>query len=223
MEYLTVFKGEGFFFLSNLPIKWVRVVGMVVAIDQFANKRCFTIDDSSGMCIEALVDLPNPAKTQSSDADEATPKDTRTPIPDLYDHVEVGHAVDVKGQLTIFRNERQIRVEKIAMVKSTAQEVALWEKRDKFRREVLGKQWTVNDKQLRRCRKEAERSDAESERRKQRIKAIATRNIGRDGAKRKDEGEDDQGERRQKKASIKMEELLRIAARGEGDYSALGL
>ena len=46
------------YFFQNLPIRWVRVVGVVVAIDDYYNKRVFTIDDSSGACLECLASRP---------------------------------------------------------------------------------------------------------------------------------------------------------------------
>lgn len=99
-----------------------------------------------------------------------------------YPDIDVGAIVDVKGKLTIFREEMQIKIEKMVGLKSTEQEIALWEKRRKFRREVLEKPWVLRDKDIRRCRREAERSEdalrskEEAERdRKRRWKAAAER------------------------------------------------
>ncbi|KAH7342563.1 hypothetical protein BKA65DRAFT_537807 [Rhexocercosporidium sp. MPI-PUGE-AT-0058] len=49
--------------LDNHPVKWVRITGVVVAVDEFRGKRVFTVDDSSGMCIECTAIAPPPAPT----------------------------------------------------------------------------------------------------------------------------------------------------------------
>lgn len=50
---------------GNHPIKWVRVTGVIVAIDCGGNgsnfKRIYTLDDSSGSCIECSAPAPNAA------------------------------------------------------------------------------------------------------------------------------------------------------------------
>lgn len=46
---------------DNHPVKWVRITGVVVAVDEFKGKKVFTVDDSSGMCIECTAVAPPPA------------------------------------------------------------------------------------------------------------------------------------------------------------------
>ncbi|EHK23910.1 uncharacterized protein TRIVIDRAFT_137772, partial [Trichoderma virens Gv29-8] len=152
------FEGENFFFYRNLPIKWVRVVGIVVAIEQFFNRRIYTIDDSSGRNILAVVTSPAPTKptAESTASEQRTEKDADAQQVDPYADVDVGTVVDVKGGVSSFRNEHQINIERMTIVKSTAQEVVLWEKRAKFRREVLEVPWRLRDKDVRRCRRDAE-------------------------------------------------------------------
>ena len=193
----------------------MRIVGVVVAVDEFSGRRVFTIDDSSGVCIESVTAYtppPNPdkaveastkiigasggqsstdkAKQQQQQAQQATygqpaTNDAKQPSaqqqqqqqqPQLpYEEIDVGAVVDVKGKLTTFRGEMQITIEKMAHLKGTAQEVTLWEKRAKFRREVLDQPWILTDREVRRCRKEAERSATEAERDKKRIKEAVAR------------------------------------------------
>lgn len=49
--------------LDNHPVKWVRITGVVVAVDEFKGKRVYTVDDSSGMCIECTAIAPPPPPT----------------------------------------------------------------------------------------------------------------------------------------------------------------
>jgi Telomere regulation protein Stn1 len=58
------------FHYKNHPIKWVRVTGVVVAVDEYPGKNVYTVDDSSGMCVECVCVAPMP-----------TPKDLAIEIP----------------------------------------------------------------------------------------------------------------------------------------------
>ncbi|KAM0527889.1 hypothetical protein ACHAPW_003626 [Verticillium nonalfalfae] len=153
------YEGQGLFFHRNLPVKWVRLVGVVVAIDDVYNRRIFTIDDSSGACIEcnvAVKVIPAVLPTfGDKDPLAYAPRRLEFLQPGC-DDVDVGAVVDIKGSVALFRDEKTVKIQKVKMVRSTAQEVALWEKRDNFKRDVLGVPWVVGEKQMRRCRREAE-------------------------------------------------------------------
>lgn len=43
---------------GNHPVKFVKVVGVVVAVDEFEGRRVYTIDDSSGACLECSCVVP---------------------------------------------------------------------------------------------------------------------------------------------------------------------
>ncbi|RDA88085.1 hypothetical protein CP532_5291 [Ophiocordyceps camponoti-leonardi (nom. inval.)] len=120
-------------------------VGVVVAVDDFASRRVYTVDDSSGACIEAL-----PSEHGRDD------------------NIDVGSVVDVKGCLSLFRDEKQIKIERIKRLRTTADELVLWEKRAKFRHEVLDRPWVLDRAEIRRCRKEAERSEKTVKRKERR-------------------------------------------------------
>lgn len=186
-----VFEGQDFYFYKNLPIRWVRIVGLVVSIDDFAGRRVFTIDDSSGYCIEAIATYTVAPKTDPTRAGDSNslhqghadpePSSVEPPVPKSeaasppYPDIDVGLVVDIKGRLTKFREMLQIKIEKMSHLRSTAQEVALWEKRAKFRREVLVVEWTLQDRDIRRCRKEAEQYEEAAVSKQQRIQAAVER------------------------------------------------
>lgn len=234
---LTVrFKGENFYFYRNLPIKWVRVVGIVVAIEQYFQRRIYAIDDSSGMNILAVVTAPAPAKAKNEPAAGGRHPNndahaTAAQVPDPYADIDVGMVVDVKGGVSSFRNERQINVVKMVIVKGTAQEVVLWEKRAKFRREVLDVPWVLREKDVRRCRREAERSEAEARAEQKRAEQKKARKHSRDKGKDEDVEERNakQATRGSKSRSLvdedaakRVQRLIREGA-SSGRFSALGL
>ncbi|KAJ6787911.1 hypothetical protein PWT90_01894 [Aphanocladium album] len=237
LEQREGFEGEGLYFYRNLPIKWVRIVGVVVAIDEFAGLCAFTIDDSSGACIEAVTSLTAPAKPPDDGKSETTTSAAPAPAPALgplaqpvtpYGHVDVGSVVDVKGALTTFREARQLKVEKMLVLRSTAEEMKLWTKRTVFRRDVLERPWIVPDKMLRRCRRDAERTEAEAERKRQRLKAAmvsrtATRTSRAKKAQRGEGTAEDDGAQRRSRSRGNEADVAEILASAKGKYSALGL
>jgi hypothetical protein len=66
--------GKPIYHLLNHPIKWVRITGVVVAIDEFAERRILTVDDSSGSCLECVC---------------AAPPTTSSSVPDSLDQFRV--------------------------------------------------------------------------------------------------------------------------------------
>lgn len=185
--------GQGFYFYQNLPLRWVRIVGVVVGIDEFYGRRVFTVDDSSGACIETTasytpisskletsastteyVPKVNPKNAEASEAKDTVPakgKDGEAKATLPFEDLDVGHVVDVKGRLSTFRDEIQIEILRLTMLRSTQQEIALWERRATFRHEVLEKPWVLTERQIRRCRKEAEPEEDKAAKKRRRLKA----------------------------------------------------
>ncbi|PHH68407.1 hypothetical protein CDD82_574 [Ophiocordyceps australis] len=174
LEQHDGFQGENFFFYNNLPIKWVRLVGVVVAIDDFAGRRVYTVDDSSGACAQAVITMPSTVAGMKGD-------ESKHVAPGLHQDIDVGAIVDVKGSLYMFRQEKHVRVEKMAQLRCTQQEVALWERRTKFRRQVLEKPWILQRRDIRRCRKEVENSARGTRRHERKVKGTAASvGVGKD-------------------------------------------
>jgi hypothetical protein len=205
----------------------VRIIGIVVAVEQFANRRLYTIDDSSGSTIVAVatIHVSTEAKNESAAYELRANTETRAAglhQADPYADVDVGTVVDVKGGLSTYREERQINIERLVIVKSTAQEIMLWEKRTKFRREILDVPWLLRDKDIRRCLREAERSGRkkeqnkvkEEEKKKQLRTKEADAKLPVRGLKRR--GSHDDGAAKRMRMIIKENAFT-------GKYSALGL
>lgn len=199
------------FFHLNHPISWVRIVGVVVAIDSFYSRRIYTIDDSSGACIECCVTLPTPDKNDKNnnkDAASTTSKammsrqqdgDLPTTPPavaaaaDPYPNIETGLVVDIKGVLTVFRNEPQIGVVKMAHVRSTNAEVAFWAKIRAFRNETLARPWVVDAAMVRRLKRHNEKEAADSKTRNKRDGSSSTTSRSRSSRSRGEAVDDDGG------------------------------
>ncbi|TVY85506.1 CST complex subunit STN1, partial [Lachnellula suecica] len=142
--------GRPLYHYGNHPIKWVRVTGVIVAVDEFYGRRVYTLDDSSGMCIECTCPVPVPAKatvTKPSAAKGLPPTVTKAEGPTVtnpnipWDNVDVGTVVKIKGGIKEFREQRQVEIIKVEVLGGTALEVKCWDEALVFRREVLGVPW----------------------------------------------------------------------------------
>ncbi|KAI0593557.1 hypothetical protein F4775DRAFT_577587 [Biscogniauxia sp. FL1348] len=157
------FEVQDVFFHLNHPIRWVRVTGVVVAIDEYYGRRVYTIDDSTGACIECCVTVPVPAKTKPlwAISNEASSDAAKTPAADgsaeapaqVLPDVDVGMVVEFRGSVNTFRGQKQIKVLKTIPIRSTSQEVQFWNKIRDFRRDFLSRPWLLERKEVRRCQK----------------------------------------------------------------------
>lgn len=148
------FEGQDLYFHLNHPIKWVRLAGIVVAVDDFNAWRAYTIDDSSGETIECHVNIPKTGPAQPRDTNTSTDVQQKTTLSD--GDLSVGDIIDIKGTIRVFRERRQIKAEKIVHLRSTQQEVDFWGKIDDLRSEILNQPWVLDSKVVRKCRREAE-------------------------------------------------------------------
>ena len=162
----------------------------MVAIDEYFGRRIYTVDDSSGVTIECVVKVPKAPlpPVPANGAGRASTKDdgttdtaagrktmtgtketpTEKKVVPIDGDIDVGHVLDVKGGLKVFREMKQIEVEKIVHLRSTQQEVQFWNKITQLRREVLSKPWKVDAQERRRCRRQAKGRDGETSGRRSR-------------------------------------------------------
>ncbi|KXX81558.1 CST complex subunit STN1 [Madurella mycetomatis] len=152
------FRGQDVYFYLNHPIKWVRIAGVVVAVDDRQNKVTYTIDDGSGATIECVVNLQRRvvSETATTAGQAASKPNEAQPIPVVDAPIDIGHTIDIKGSVSTWWESRQIRAEKISHLRSTEQEVLFWEKVTLLKREVLSKPWVLDRREVRRCRREEE-------------------------------------------------------------------
>lgn len=216
------------FFSLNHPIIWVRIVGVVVAVDEFYGRRVYTIDDSTGECIECSVEIPKPPKpgdrsakegSRKAVSEEAAQSSTASALPAAG--LDVGDVVDVKGRMGLFRDRKQLRIQKMQPVASTAEEVQFWDKIRDFRREVLSQPWILDEREVRRAKKQ-HLADVDEEARRNRRKE-------RHDLRRRDEVQrrHDEKENRHQTTELvhrpSLTKLKREKPRAECQYDALGL
>ncbi|KAI0120475.1 hypothetical protein F4776DRAFT_632674 [Hypoxylon sp. NC0597] len=170
LESRPGFEGDDVFFSFNHPIRWVRIVGVVVAIEEWYGNRVYTVDDSSGECIECCKYAPKPVDSRHQDGEAGEPTAiTPAPTPDPLLDIDVGMTVEVKGSTSTYRGQKRIKIQKLERIRSTNQEVQFWNKIRDFRREVLSRPWVLEKREVRRCKKQHMADvDAEEKKKKRR-------------------------------------------------------
>lgn len=228
-----------------------------MAIDLYRGWRVYTVDDSTGVCIECNVmvsttglttDAAGSAVQNRHGGDSQTgPAQATTGAvalaADPYPDIDVGMVVDVKGNLRLFRDNKQIKIQKMQRVKSTDQEVQFWNKIKTFRKDVLSQPWVVDRRVLRKFEKENKR-DADSkerEKKRQKLKREQEQEQEQHQREKLDTGADELGRYRPRadygrsgtgsgaragvgsKKAYRPSKLSSVMTTGEEQYDALGL
>ncbi|KAI1777138.1 hypothetical protein F4818DRAFT_409315 [Hypoxylon cercidicola] len=221
LECRPGFEADNVFFSLNHPIRWVRVVGVVVAIDEYYGRRIYTVDDSTGHCIECSLDIPKPTDSARQNLRNGSAT-TAGPAEDVpHSDIDIGMVIDVKGSTKLFRDQKQINIQKLQRVRSTDQEVQFWNKIRDFQRDVLSRPWILEKRELRRCKKQY-MADVDAEERKKKKKkengyVLDNSVLGRQVSTK---GGDSRSKPTEQKPVAKTEVRYPHA---EGQYSALGL
>ncbi|KAF2860092.1 hypothetical protein K470DRAFT_271003 [Piedraia hortae CBS 480.64] len=156
---LRTLAGLGFqqvYYYLNHPIQYVRVVGVVVDIEQFCEGKftVLTIEDGSGESIEVRI-------TARQGDDFAAPSNTTVDNVNAYVHlglplvklngcdVVVGSVVKVKATIRVFRKQKQLELKRLFFVNDTAAEMKAWEETAAWKRDVLGKPWKLTREEMR--------------------------------------------------------------------------
>ena len=116
--------GQHLYFHLNHPIKWIRLVGVIVAIDIYVNRWVMLLDDSSGATIAITCGRPKPiiplkvigddhGFAQTSTMMLPTEGATATGRTIDLTGIDIGTVVKVKGGIGSYRGEKQVLLEKI--------------------------------------------------------------------------------------------------------------
>ncbi|KAF2643536.1 hypothetical protein P280DRAFT_515933 [Massarina eburnea CBS 473.64] len=167
------FKGQRIYFHLNHPIRFVCVVGAVVAIDDINFKyTALTIDDGSGATIELKI------VRQPPNADEPDKSNTVINNVNVHSHrgvfevsvdhqqVDIGTVIKAKGTISEFRGLKQVELKRAWIVSTTNEEVQAWEKMATFKKDVLSRPWRLTSAQHKQIVKE-DRKREETEKREQ--------------------------------------------------------
>ncbi|OCK78360.1 hypothetical protein K432DRAFT_302162 [Lepidopterella palustris CBS 459.81] len=173
------YEGQNIYWHLNHPIRFVRLVGVIVAIDDInAKYTILTLDDSSGATIEVKITrLPTNISTLVECPSNTTVSNVHVAIRRGVFEVEVdGQNLDIgtviKAKCTIaeFRGNKQLELKRVSVVRSTDEEVRAWAETARFRKDVLEKSWVLSERDQKQIKKEL-KMQWKKEKEHQRLKA----------------------------------------------------
>lgn len=153
------FRGQNVLFHLNHPIQFVRLVGLVVDVWKPDNSKWIIVrlDDGSGRSIEVKV----ARRVQSPEDQGQYPSNTMIDNLDFLliesvdailidkESVPIGTCVKVKGTPDGFKDKRQLKLERIWVVKDTMDEVKAWSETAEWKRHVLSRPWVLSNERMR--------------------------------------------------------------------------
>ncbi|XP_014557171.1 hypothetical protein COCVIDRAFT_37283 [Bipolaris victoriae FI3] len=172
------FEGQRIYFYHNHPIRYVRIVGVVVAIDDINLKyTVLTIDDGSGAIIELKIvrEIPaekNPVDTSSPTEIENVEVVSRLGVFDVTvdkQPLDIGSVLKAKCTISEFRGIKQLELKRVSLVTTTDEEARAWAETAAFKQNVLAKPWHISStehKKIKHDIKTEKKQQREYERRK---------------------------------------------------------
>jgi hypothetical protein len=207
-------------------------------MDERANRTILTIDDGSGVTVEACCRAPprpeglpsgQPTNLGTTPAAVAHPANPSNPHgntqispdgPDLT-HIAIGSIVRINGGIDTFRAANQVAMSRVTLVRDTAAELAFWRKREDFYAHVLSKPWVVDPGDEERCRRRADGREQRGEEargreeRRRRRREHEARKAERERRRREREVERERVRERERRRLERLQREIEDDARAE--------
>ncbi|KAF2193449.1 hypothetical protein K469DRAFT_550151 [Zopfia rhizophila CBS 207.26] len=157
------FQAQRIYFHLNYPIRYVRLVGVVVAVDDINLKyTVLTIDDGSGATIEIKIirltpDIYNAVESPSNTTvDNVNIIVQRGVFEVTVDHhmLNIGTVIKAKCTISEFRGQKQLELKRAWIVSTTNEEAQAWAETAAFKREILSVPWHISSSEHKRIKKE---------------------------------------------------------------------
>lgn len=206
--------GQNLYFQLNHPIRFVCITGPIVSIEDIASKYALlTLDDGSGATIVVKITRLEGEIANSVDCPSNTTIDNvniqvslgtfRVLVDDVI--LDTSTVVKAKGTIDEWRGTKQIKLERIQIVRSTAEEIQEWEDVARWKMEILDKPWVLGKEKLEemeRKHRDDREKELEKQKRKEEMKrAYLVKQRDRD-SKRK--AQEEKWERRRRKEEVMM-------------------
>ncbi|KAF2737101.1 hypothetical protein EJ04DRAFT_431724 [Polyplosphaeria fusca] len=205
------FATQKIYFFLNHPVRFVCVVGAVVAIDDINTKyTILTIDDGSGATVEVKIvrltpDTYNPVEFPSNTVVDNVHVVSRLGVFEVtvnHQPLDIGTVIKAKCTISEFRSQKQLELKRVWIVRTTNEEAEAWAETAAWKKQVLSTPWRltsrehkqitdgINSKKQKAQQEEqlrAERDFKSKERRKARGERMAAREIKLESRRRKEE------------------------------------
>ncbi|TGO70151.1 hypothetical protein BOTNAR_0003g00450 [Botryotinia narcissicola] len=152
----------------NHPIRYIKLIGLIVSIDTFARRRVYTIDDSSGVCIECVALLPlSPSEAPPNSNSHPPPNSPSITTPQIpWNDISECKVVRILGIVGSYMHVPQLQIVKMGMVGSTDVERKWWDECRELKdpeRGILGREWVVASEEVERWKRRERRRKAREE------------------------------------------------------------
>ncbi|KAL2851955.1 hypothetical protein BJY01DRAFT_208559 [Aspergillus pseudoustus] len=207
------FADQGLFFYQNHPIRFVNLIGIIVARTDVPRRTILTLDDSSGATVEVVVlkaaepsgsisaagapsrntnpstDSANYTGSADTDGDGQSLRREFHLTSTVHTPIDItplrpGALFQMKGTLSIFRSTMQVNLERFFTVSDTAAEMRFVEARCRFYVEVLSTPWFVREEDITSLRMEADDEGEKIEEEQVRARRRARRRVEREEKER---------------------------------------
>jgi hypothetical protein len=148
--------GQHIYFYLNHPIRFVRVVGVVVAIDDITSKyTALTLDDGSGATIELkIVRVISSEQGWNVSSPDTTISNVNV-ISQLgvfevmvnHRRLDIGTVLKAKGTISEFRGIKQLELKRVQVVSTTDEEAQAWTETAALKTDVLSVPWRITSAQ----------------------------------------------------------------------------
>ncbi|KAL8768362.1 MAG: hypothetical protein Q9209_005396 [Squamulea sp. 1 TL-2023] len=138
-----------------------------------------TLDDSSGLTVDVICKKNASISTALFDTtvdSHGSIRLNKLPTKKDNEHVcitshgnidlkafEVGSVVKIKGGISEYRGEKQVKLERISLIQTTSEEATAWAENATFHKNILCKPWVVSENHQRRAKRKAEGVEEERE------------------------------------------------------------
>ncbi|KAL7267364.1 hypothetical protein RUND412_010053 [Rhizina undulata] len=129
LEQREGFGGQNVWFWDNHPIRWVRVVGVVIKFEDYEKRVLITVDDGSGHLLKLIS-----WKTVLPDFRRA-PADLTGVTPNSV--------IKAMGTIDKYQDMKQLKLIAVTVLKSTNEEEAARKSMTEFKKNILLKPWIV--------------------------------------------------------------------------------
>ncbi|KAF5879520.1 uncharacterized protein Bfra_006728 [Botrytis fragariae] len=146
----------------NHPIRYIKLIGLIVSIDTFARRRVYTIDDSSGNALHSYLSLPR--ELLQIPILLPAPVHHHPQIP--WNDISECKVVRILGIIGSYMQVPQLQIVKMGIVGSTDVERKWWDECRELKdpeRGILGREWVVGREEMERWRRRERRRKAREE------------------------------------------------------------
>ncbi|KAF5867027.1 hypothetical protein ETB97_006873 [Aspergillus alliaceus] len=189
------FEEQSTFFYLNHPVRFISIVGIIVARTEYPALTILTVDDSSGATIDVIV-YKVPVTEDDNNQSARSGKDSRAgDLQSAYatKHVAAtnktaldatalvpGTVVRIKGTLSMFRGTMQVQLERVSVIQDTNAEMRFLDQRSRHLVEVLSVPWSLTEEEMVKLRYEADEEEERLEEEQEKIKRRQRRRIERE-------------------------------------------